>query len=54
MTEKIWTWIAWHLPRGLVYWSAMMLGVNATTGEFGSQIVPDLTFMDAIKRWEAR
>lgn len=40
------------LPKTLVYWAAIRLIVHATTGKYSSQIVPDLTAMDALKRWE--
>lgn len=46
-------WIARHLPKRLVYWCAITLGAHATTGDYGHQLVPDLTFMDAIKRYGA-
>lgn len=49
--EKIWIWIAWLLPRPLVYWCSLRLGAHATTGTHGQTIVPNLTFVDAIKRW---
>lgn len=49
--ESIQTWIAWHLPKGIVYWCAIRLGVHATTGEYSDQIVPELTIADALKRW---
>jgi hypothetical protein len=50
--EKIASVIAYRLPRRIVYWCAIRLMVEATTGEYSSQIVPDLTAMDALKRWE--
>ncbi len=50
--ERLVRWLVWHLPKKVVYWSAIRLGAHATTGEYGSQNVPDLTFMDALKRWE--
>jgi hypothetical protein len=40
------------MPRRLVYACAMRVGVEATTGAYSWQTVPDLTFMDALKRWE--
>lgn len=52
MKEKILTWIVWHLPKKLVMWCAVRVGVHATTGDYSNQVVPDLTFMDALKRWE--
>ena len=51
MKEKLMMWIAWKMPKWLVYQCAIRLGANATTGKYGSQIVPDLNFMDALKRW---
>jgi hypothetical protein len=50
--EKIIMWIVWRLPKSIVYWSAVRLGANATQGNYSNQIVPELTFMDALKRWE--
>lgn len=51
MMEKFWLKLAWLMPRKLVYWCAIRLGANATQGEYSNQIVPELNFMDAIKRW---
>lgn len=51
MSEKIWMWIAWRLPRTLVMWCAMRVGAHATQGQYSDQEVPALTFMDAMKRW---
>lgn len=44
--------LVWKLPRSVVYWSAIRVMANATTGEYRNQIVPDLTAMDALERWE--
>ena len=52
MSERIWMWIAWRLPRTLVMWCAVRIGANATQGEYSSQVVPDLSFMDAMQRWD--
>lgn len=52
MREKIQIFVASLLPRWLVYHAAIRLGVKATTGRYSATIVPDLTFMDALKRWE--
>jgi hypothetical protein len=45
---------AWALPRRLAYWAAIRVIANATTGQYGSTVVPELTAMDALKRWEAQ
>jgi hypothetical protein len=58
-TENIWMnpldrfciWLAWLLPRRIVYWCAIRLMANATQGAWSSQIVPDLRAMDALERW---
>ena len=50
--ERFWLWMAHRMPRNLVYWCAIRLGAHATQGEYSTQIVPDLRFMDALKRWE--
>lgn len=44
--------IANLLPRRIVYFAAIRLAAFATTGKYSTQIVPELTVMDAIKRWE--
>ena len=45
-------WVAWRLPKWLVYWAAMRLIAHATTGKYSTTVVLDLTAMDAMKRWE--
>ncbi len=50
--DKTMMTIAWAMPKWLVYFCAIRLIAHATTGEYGSTIVPELTGMDALKRWE--
>lgn len=45
-------WIAYKLPRNIAYWAAIRVGAAATTGQYKNQVVPELLFMDALKRWE--
>lgn len=52
MIEKMWQWLAWHMPRPLAYWATIRVGAHATTGQYSNQIVPELPFVDALKRWE--
>ena len=54
MKEKLLMWLAWRMPRSLVAWCAYRVGAHATQGRWSSQVVPDLTFMDAMKRWDTR
>lgn len=50
--ESALLWIAWRLPRKLVMWCYIRVGAHATTGRYGSTVVPELTMMDALKRWD--
>lgn len=50
--ERVWMWVAWHLPKALVRWCYVRVGAHATTGKYGNTTVPDLTMMDALERWE--
>lgn len=52
MKDKAWMWLAWLMPRRLAYWCTIRLGAHATTGKYSAQVVPELTFTDALKRWE--
>lgn len=49
--ERFWKFIAWRLPKPLVMWAAVRLMANATQGPYGTQVVPALTCIDALKRW---
>ncbi len=50
--EKVVMKIAWSLPKSLVYWSGIRLMSHATIGQWSNQIVPDLTVVEALTRWE--
>jgi hypothetical protein len=50
--ERFWQFLAWRLPRSLAYWCAIRVMAHATQGRYGTQVVPELTAMDALKRWE--
>jgi hypothetical protein len=44
--------IAFWLPRWLVRAAAIRLFAYATTGRYGATLVPELTAIEALKRWE--
>ncbi len=48
LCQKIASW----LPRAIVYWVMINVGVEVTTGKYENTFVPDLTFMDALKRFD--
>lgn len=49
--KKITQWLAWRLPKRLVYWASIRLIANATQGKYSSTVVPELTAIEALKRW---
>ena len=49
--ERIWMWLAWHLPRSLAYWTAIRVGASATTGKYADREVPKVTVIDALEAW---
>ncbi|WP_439357826.1 hypothetical protein [Bradyrhizobium sp. DASA03007] len=51
MLDAISMKVAWLLPRSIVYWAAIRLGCNATQGQYSDQVVPELNFVEALKRW---
>lgn len=50
--SEIQMWVAWHIPKWLVYWASIRLISHATTGKYSSTVVPEITAMDALKRWD--
>ena len=51
LIESLNRWIAWRLPKSLVYWCAIRLLAHATTGK-NSRSPNGLNFMDALTAWE--
>lgn len=51
MMDRFNKWLAWRLPKRLVLWCAVRVIAAATQGKYSDQVVPDLTAMDALKRW---
>ena len=51
MKTNIMIWICSKLPKTLVYYCANNLVAYSTTGKYSTTIVPELTAMDALKRY---
>lgn len=51
MKDKIAMWIAWRLPRRIASWAATRVIAHATTGKHSATVVPELTAMVALDRW---
>ena len=52
--EKFWLWLAFRLPKQLVWHAAIRLMAVASSGKWGATVVPELGGMDAIGRWEEK
>ncbi len=50
--EKLQMGIAWKLPKWLVMWTSVRMVAHAIQGEYGNTVVPELSAMDALKRWD--
>lgn len=46
--------IANRLPRRVVYWATIRVGVHATTGPWSDCEVPGVTLPEILTRWEHR
>ena len=44
--------VVWALPHKIVYWCVIRAGAHATTGAYSNTVVPELTLMDALERWD--
>ncbi len=49
--EKFWFSLAWKLPKKLVYYCGVRMGAHATTGQYGSDNVDEVTMIETLKRW---
>lgn len=54
MPDRLAQKIAYFLPQRIVYWAFIRVCAHATTGEYSTQIVPELDAMTALKRWGSR
>lgn len=51
-TERVLLWFVSKLPRTLCSRVATRVIAHGTTGQWSNQIVPELTAMDALQRWD--
>jgi len=52
LSEKFLFWLAGRLPKKLTYFAAIRLVAFAIQGKYSKTVVPKLTAMEAIHRWE--
>lgn len=50
--DRFWIWVAFRLPRSLVYWASVRLLARATVKEYSGQEVPQLKATEALLRWK--
>jgi hypothetical protein len=48
---EFWSWLAWKLPRGLVYWCAIRLMTHSASVLYREEM-PAITCVDAITAWD--
>lgn len=52
LREKIFRKLAYLLPKRLVYFACIRLGVYASTGKYSNVNFSELTMIDAVRTWE--
>lgn len=48
--ERFLFWIAWRLPKSIVYLCGIRLWAHATTGQYGNTVVPEITASEVMQR----
>lgn len=54
LLERLIMRVAWRLPRRIVYWCAIRVWAEATTGKWSNQLVSTVTIDQCLDRWENR
>jgi len=52
LKEKLQRKIVWKLPHSIVMWAYIRVVSHATTGKWSNQVVPELSAMEALERWD--
>lgn len=47
----MYSWLAWHLPRGLIKHAALRVWIHATTEQWGDTLIQDVTMSECMRRW---
>lgn len=51
LSDIVWRWLAWHLPRPIVRWCVARVLAYASSGRYSQDTVTDITAIDALERW---
>ena len=54
MKEKLLIWLAYHLPKPLVYWAAVRVLATASCEKFAEREITAITGAEALKAWRER
>lgn len=52
MIERLTIWLAWHLPRRLLYWAYIRAIAQVTTGPYRDRTPDDVTLLEALRALE--
>ncbi|GIK36549.1 MAG: hypothetical protein BroJett011_03820 [Chloroflexota bacterium] len=44
-------WLAWQLPRELIYYVLIRAWAYATTGQYSNTVISEISMDEAIRRW---
>ena len=50
--NRFWYWLAWAVPKRLVYFCGIRLWAYATTGKYSDTVATEVDMDMALKRWE--
>jgi hypothetical protein len=56
--DWLWRWIAWHVPKRLVYWCVVRASAHASVKKNGlnltnRNVLPELRVMEVLDKWKA-
>lgn len=51
MIERVANWIAWHLPKQVVYHALIRAWAHGTIHPYDDTIAPDITTSEIVSRW---
>lgn len=54
MYVNVWHWLAYRLPRELVYWVGIRLLIHAVSGKWSDEDASELTAWEVLDRWDER
>jgi len=49
--DRFWMWLAWRLPKRLVYQCANRVGAHTSTGKLAHKPYPNITFFEVMETW---